>query len=76
MAAVDGDVMLVETAKEVASGAAPWAVDAAQYPVRATVIIDGKARVVYAAHTDITTGSGAPRQLSEGLLAPKDQQKM
>ena len=76
MAAVDGDVMTVETFKEMPAGAAPWAVDAAQYPVRAIAVIDGKVRVIYAAYSDITTGSGAPRQLSEGLLAPKDQKKM
>ncbi|HPH64305.1 MAG TPA: hypothetical protein PLF40_01100 [Kofleriaceae bacterium] len=76
MAAVDGEVLHVETIKDLAPDAAPWAVDQAKYPVRATVIIDGQARVIYAAHTDITTGSGAPRQLGEGLLAGKDRKTM
>ena len=76
MAGVDGEVIQVETPHDVAPGAAPWAVDAAQYPVRATVIIDGKARVIYAAHTDLTTGSGTPRQLSEGILARAHQEQL
>ena len=76
IAAVQGQVVRVETAEAPDASGPPWEVDAKQYPVRLRVMIDGEEHYIYAEYTDITSGPGTPRAPNEQVLSPTDRQKL